>query len=120
MTRSAPAEVNIDDDDSFAAHAGDAVGRGELDLGDTRRIATLLRRLSRSNVLLTRELAERHADGLLTGLPKDAEVDGRSRDGRVDHLDQVATVLDRLTVHRGDDIGGADAGLAGGAARMRL
>src|SRR6266496_4024499 len=101
--------------DTLGARARDLVGRSKRE-AETRNVAAGVVAISAVGLglaLLARQLAERDVDGLLGALADDAELHARARRHAADALGKIARILDRLAVHRRDDVTRGDAGLHG-------
>src|SRR5262249_38610543 len=71
-------------------------------------------------LLIVRHFRQRHGQGLGVALTQHRELDRRTGRHAADPLGEVARILDRSVVHRGDDIAAPNAGLRRRTAVLRL
>src|ERR1700728_3646942 len=115
--------VRIDRGDDHALSIGTgslAAGRErEPELGNVA-VRHLMRTLFVRSLLVVRQRTERQRHGLFLTLVEQTELDGGAGAHRADPPRQLARIVDRRAVHRGDDVTALDSGIGRGTLMLRL
>src|SRR5581483_2123494 len=117
--------IDLGHDDAFLAGAGDAIGGSHRQpkpghIGAARLLALVVVVVIGLGLDRVRQRAQRQVDDLVRALVEDVELDRAAGRNAADGAGELARVLHRLAVDRGDDVAGFDAGLGRGAVGLRF